>query len=72
MALPEGILLLIKYFFFRNQKCIIQIQPKNMALQKRIAYMTKPDEAVAVRMPIQWEFIDIIPQVHHLKNIMEI
>ena len=34
--------------------------------------MTKPDEAVAVRMPMQWETIDIIPQVHQIKNIMEI
>ena len=72
MVLPEGILLPIKYFFFQNQKCIIQIQPKNMVLQKRIVYMTKPDEAAAVRMPMQWESLDIIPKVNHIKSIMEI
>lgn len=55
MALLEGILLPIKYFFFQNQKCIIQIRPQNMVLPKMIIYMTKPDEAAAVRMPMQWE-----------------
>ena len=43
-----------------------------MVLQKRIVYMTKPDEAAAVRMPMQWESLDIIPKVNHIKSIMEI
>lgn len=34
--------------------------------------MTKPDEADAVLMHMQWEPIDIIMQVHQQKNIMEI
>ena len=72
MALPEEILLQIKYFFYQNQKCIIQIQPQNMVLPKIITYMTKPDEAAAVRMPMQWEPVDLIPQVNHIKNMMEI
>ena len=72
MALPEGILLLIKYFFFQNQKYIVQIQPQNMALSKVITYLMKPKEVGVALMLMQWEPGEIIPQVHHIKNIMEI